>query len=139
MVKTIVVAFEDPHLAEIKRIRKTVFTGEQHIDEVIDFDGQDQGALHSLAACEGRFVGTARMLSDGHIGRLAVLAEYRGRGLGAQLVSALVSEAERAGLRRVYLGSQAHAVGFYERLGFSVCGEPYTEASIRHVQMERTL
>ena len=78
------------------------------------------------------------MLSDGHIGRLAVLKEYRGQGLGAQALLALVAEADRIGLDRVYLGAQKHAVGFYERLGFSVYGEPYMEVGIEHVHMERT-
>ena len=77
------------------------------------------------------------MLADGHIGRLAVLRIYRGRGLGAKAVLALVTEAENTGMKRVYLGAQKHAVGFYEKLGFSEYGEPYTEVNIEHVHMER--
>jgi predicted GNAT family N-acyltransferase len=79
------------------------------------------------------------MLGDGHIGRLAVLKEFRGRGLGAAAVRALVEEAGRSGMERVYLGSQSHAVGFYQKLGFSVCGAPYNEAGIEHVHMELLL
>ncbi len=137
MIETIVVRFNEPYAAEIRRIRNTVFTGEQRVDEALDFDGQDPDAVHVLVACEGEYVGTGRMLSDGHIGRLAVLEEHRGRGCGRRAVLALVQEAEKAGLRKTFLGAQKHAVGFYEKLGFSVFGEPYTEANIEHIHMER--
>jgi len=131
------VRFDEQHAPEIRRIRNAVFTDEQGIDEAIDFDGQDPAALHVLLACEGKYVGTGRMLGDGHIGRLAVRQEYRGRGLGARAVLALANEAQKLGLKRVYLGAQKHAVGFYERLGFAVYGQPYIEANIEHVHMER--
>lgn len=114
-----------------------MFTDEQGIAEAIDFDGQDPDALHVLVAYGQKYVGTGRMLSDGHIGRLAVLHEVRGRGLGARAVLALVEEAKAIGLSRVYLGAQGHAVGFYERLGFSAYGQPYTEANIEHIHVER--
>ncbi len=137
MSGTIVVRFDAQYGPEIRRIRNAVFTAEQHIDKKIDFDGQDPDAVHVLVACQGAYVGTGRMLRDGHIGRLAVLKAYRGCGLGAQVLLALVQEAERRGLKRVYLGAQKQAVGFYERLGFSVYGEPYVEVNIEHLHMER--
>ena len=79
------------------------------------------------------------MLNDGHMGRLAVLKAYRGRGLGARVLLALIEEAERAGLERVYPGAQKQAVGFYERLGFAVYGEPYVEVNLEHRHMKRFL
>jgi len=139
MIETSVVAFDDRYAAEIRAIRNKVFTDEQHFDAKVDFDGRDPSAVHVLAACEGRYVGTGRLLPDGHIGRLAVLSEYRGRGVGANMVQALVSEAEKAGLTRVFLGAQMHAVSFYERLGFVACGAPFTEAGVEHLPMERLI
>jgi hypothetical protein len=137
MTKTIIVRFDARYAPEIKRIRNEVFTKEQHIDECKDFDGQDLHTVHGLVVTKGKFVGSGCMLEDGHIGRLAVRREYRGRGFGAKLVLALVEEASPRGLNRVYLGAQKHAVGFYEKLGFSVYGEPYTEVNIKHVHMFR--
>jgi hypothetical protein len=139
MAETILVGFEEPYAAEIRRIRNSVFTVEQHIDEQLDFDGQDAEAVQVLALCDGRYVGTGRMLGDGHIGRLAVLKEYRGRGLGAAVVAALAQEAARMGLQRLFLGAQMRALGFYEGLGFSACGEPFVEANIEHIPMERLM
>ena len=139
MGETIYVAFEERHAPEIRSIRNNVFTIEQQIDEDVDFDGQDCDAVHVLVSYQGRHVGTGRMLADGHIGRLAVLKEFRGQGLGAKAVRALVKEAKSRGMDRVYLGFQTHAIGFYEKLGFSAYGEPYVEANIEHVHMERSI
>ena len=132
----VIVKFDQQNAPEIRRIRNAVFTREQGIAESIDFDGQDPAAAHVLVSFGGKYVATGRILPDGHIGRLAVLTEYRRRGLGAQALLALVEHARDAGLERVYLGSQAHAVGFYENLGFTPCGEPYTEAGIQHIHMQ---
>jgi predicted GNAT family N-acyltransferase len=137
MSESIVVPFDERYAPEIRSIRNNVFTNEQQIDEELDFDGQDHAAVHALVICQGQIGGTGRMLADGHIGRLAVLKAYRGQGLGTKAVLALIKEAESRGMNRVYLGAQRHAAGFYEKLGFSAYGEPYMEANIQHILMER--
>ena len=137
MINTIVVRFDGEYAGEIKRIRNTVFTGEEHIDEHADFDGQDTNAIHVLAQMDGTYVGTGRMLMDGHIGRLAVLKSARGRGLGKKIMFTLIDQAKNQNLDRMYLGAQKHAVGFYKEIGFSEYGEPYEEVGITHVHMER--
>jgi predicted GNAT family N-acyltransferase len=139
MPETLIVKFDETHAPAIRNIRNAVFTHEQHVDQDLDFDGQDRDAIHVLVAHGKEYVGTGRMLADGHIGRLAVLREHRGRGLGAEAVLALVNEAQNRGMRRVYLGAQSHAVGFYEKLGFSVYGDPYVEVNIEHIHMERLI
>ena len=137
MINTIVVGFEGEYAGEIKRIRNTVFTGEENIDEHADFDGQDTDAIHVLIEMDGQFVGTGRMLMDGHIGRLAVLRSARGRGFGKKLMDALIDQAKKKNINRVYLGAQKHAVGFYKKIGFSEYGDSYEEVGITHVHMEK--
>jgi predicted GNAT family N-acyltransferase len=139
IMKAIIVEFTDEFSGEIKYIRRSVFTNEQHIDPELDFDGQDHEAVHVLIADNEDYVGTGRMLNDGHLGRLAVLKEYRGQGFGAEIVRALIKEAKNRNFKRVYLGAQRHAVGFYKKLGFSEYGEPFFEVNIEHVHMERSL
>lgn len=90
-----------------------------------------------LVISDEKYMGTGRMLADGHVGRLAVLKAYRGRGLGAKTVQTLVREAQNSDIKRVYLGAQKHTVSFYEKLGFAEYGEPYIEANIEHIRMER--
>jgi predicted GNAT family N-acyltransferase len=139
LMKTIAVEFSEPYSYQISNIRRSVFTKEQHIDPDMDFDGRDHDAVHVLIIVNGEYVGTGRMLSDGHIGRLAVLKEYRGKGFGAEIVKSLIEEAKKRKLKKVNLGAQRYAVGFYKKLGFSEYGEPYIEVNIEHLLMERSI
>jgi len=123
----------------IKQIRNSVFSKEQKIDASLDLDGQDTIAVHVLATVNGESVGTGRMLGDGHIGRLAVLKFARGKGVGEKLVLKLLDIARVKEMKRVFLGAQEHAVGFYETLGFLRYGSPYVEAGIRHIHMEKMI
>ncbi|MBL4831434.1 MAG: GNAT family N-acetyltransferase [Aliivibrio sp.] len=133
-----IVIFKDEK-PQIQSIRNTVFTIEQGVDSTIDFDGQDDDAIHVLVKENGRAVGTGRMLADGHIGRVAIIKESRGEGVGAKVVLRLVDEAIKLNFASVYLGAQLQAVDFYLKLGFTPYGEEYIEADIKHISMEKVL
>ncbi len=130
----------DEREAEIRGIRTAVFTEEQGIDPKLDFDGQDPQCVHVIARnATGSAVGTARMLEDGHIGRMAVLQAYRSQGVGRAMLDALIKAAGKRGVKEVYLNSQASAVGFYQGLGFEKTGTPFMEAGIEHIRMVRRI
>lgn len=139
MPRIIPVDFEGPHKTAICLIRETVFVQEQGVPAELEYDGLDARAMHVLACVDDRPVGTGRILSDGHIGRIAVLNTHRGQGIGAEIVQALTEQAAAAGHQRVYLGAQLHATGFYERLGFAPYGETFMDACIAHIHMEKHL
>lgn len=131
-------------IAACRAIRHTVFVLEQAVPDEEEWDGLDGEAIHLLARdAAGRPVGTARILLDGEvakIGRVAVLREARGRGVGMALMRAALAHLEGIGvLRRVVLGAQTHAIGFYERLGFVAHGPEYDDAGIPHRDMTREL
>jgi predicted GNAT family N-acyltransferase len=117
-------------------IRRVVFIEEQHVSREEEWDGRDPESHHFLALLDGRPVGTARLLTDAHIGRVAVLAEARGRGIGVALMQAAISTARRHGHAAVELAAQTHALAFYESLGFRPCGETFIEAGILHRNMQ---
>lgn len=121
------------------RIRHAVFVREQGVPVTMELDGRDGDARHGLARIEGAPVGTGRLLPDGHLGRLAVLAAWRGHGVGTALLQALVDEARGRGLRRVCLHAQVHAEAFYARRGFVPRGDVFLEAGLRHRAMELSL
>ena len=123
------------HSQEILSLRYRVFSLEQGVDPDIDIDGLDEDAVQILALDNGTPVGTGRMLADGHIGRIAVLMDYRKTGIGKQIVSCLIELARNNNLDRVFLGAQISAVPFYEKLGFCRSGEDYMEANILHTPM----
>jgi predicted GNAT family N-acyltransferase len=87
----------------------------------------------------GHPIGCGRLLPDGHVGRLAVLAPWRGRGVGAALLARLVALAGETGHTRVVLNAQTHALPFYARAGFTPYGPVFEEAGIPHQAMELRL
>src|SRR4051812_45346706 len=125
--------------AEAQRIRLTVFVDEQRVPPELEMDEHDATSLHALAFSDGKAVGTGRLLLDGHIGRMAVLKEWRGRGVGQALLRALIDAARRRGDREVALHSQVHALGFYGAEGFKAEGSVYDEAGIPHQVMRLKL
>lgn len=118
-------------------VRFQVFVDEQGVPSDMELDEFDEQSCHAAAVLEGRVIGAGRLLPDGHIGRMAVLAEWRGRGIGQALLLALMAEAERRGMQRLALSAQTHAVGFYARFGFVPLGAEYEEAGLPHQAMER--
>ena len=129
---------ETRDIALCRRLRRVVFIEEQGVPEAEEVDDQDEAAIHLLATDEGRALGSARLLilgETGKIGRVCVLAEARGRGIGAALIRAAVETFRGLGLRQAKLGAQAHALGFYAALGFEAVGEVYEDAGIAHRDM----
>lgn len=125
--------------AQASPIRFTVFVDEQKVPVELELDEFDPLSCHALALAGDEAIGTGRLLPDGHIGRMAVLAGWRGRGVGALLLQALIDEAQRRGMTRVVLNAQTHALGFYARFGFVPEGEEYEEAGLPHRTMSRRL
>ncbi len=137
-------------LREAFTVRFRVFVGEQRIpaDEEIDqYDAtpSDSHALHLLARVDGAAVGAARLLLDAptsgpvHLGRVAVLPEWRRRQVGNALMERLHEEARARGYRSIEISAQVTAIPFYERLGYVAEGAVYLEAGIDHRVMRFTL
>lgn len=125
--------------AEAGAVRRAVFIDEQGIPEALEWDPQDVHCLHAVLRLAGRPVATGRLLPDGHIGRMAVLRELRGSGLGGRILRALMAAAAERGDRAVMLSAQTHALAFYARHGFVSEGPVYDEVGIPHQAMRRTI
>ena len=120
----------------LRSIRETVFIREQHVPVELDWDKFDANCLHVLAVdSAGNPIGTARLLPDGHIGRMAVLKEWRGRGVGSALLQYLLEEARKRQIRSVTVNAQIYAAGFYAGFGFRMTGDEFIDAGIPHVKM----
>lgn len=122
------------------RVREAVFVAEQGVPAEMEYDRWDSLSLHALARGPGgEAIGTGRLLPDGHIGRMAVLKDWRSRGVGSILLLHLMSAARKRGLGRVVLNAQVPAAGFYSRFGFAPDSAEFMEAGIPHLRMTRTL
>jgi predicted GNAT family N-acyltransferase len=124
--------------AAIRRIRFAVFVDEQHVPADLEMDDRDRHCVHVIAHDDaGRAVGTGRIdvEAGGKIGRVAVLGDARGTGVGTALMQELHAIAKRASLASVWCNAQQSAAAFYTRLGYRVTSEPFFEAGIEHVRM----
>jgi LPLT family lysophospholipid transporter-like MFS transporter len=126
--------------AALAAIRRRVFIDEQHVPETLEWDAHDATAQHFLLLdARGAAVGCARLLADGHLGRMAVLAKARRQGAGRLLLQAALACAQSRGVRVVRLSAQTRAAGFYARHDFVAEGDEYLEAGIPHIAMTRHL
>lgn len=123
-------------LTEIKNIRTKVFIQEQNVPTELEWDEFDDDATHILAYYDDKAVGTARLLNDGHIGRMSVLKNYRKRNIGEKMLKYLLEIAQKNSNTKIVLSAQNHAVEFYKKQGFIVTSDVYLDAGIPHYDME---
>ena len=128
------------HKRLLTDVRCQVFVVEQQVPEALELDEHDPHCHHVLVCdARGRPVGAGRIKADGHIGRMAVLKDCRGQGVGAAMLAALLEYAREQGHTRVFLHAQISAVPFYAKFGFVESGEPFIDAGILHRRMVKSL
>jgi predicted GNAT family N-acyltransferase len=126
--------------AALLDLRDVVFIQEQDVPEQRERDGLDVDCWHVLARDDsGRPVGCGRLTSAHKIGRMAVLREWRGQGVGVALLRELIARARAQGWPDVALDAQVGAIGFYEREGFIAYGEEFEDAGLVHRAMRLSL
>ncbi len=125
------------HEVQLRQIRQRVFVVEQSVPITLEWDGLDENAQHLLALNQQQQVlGCARIIGDGSIGRMAVVQEMRGCGIGQALLIAAINIYKQQCLEKVTLSAQTHAIGFYQKAGFAVVSDVYLDANIPHVDMQ---
>lgn len=130
----------DAAAPRVMPLREAVFVVEQGVAPELERDAFDPVCRHAVAeTSDGTVVGTGRLLPDGHVGRMAVAASMRGRGIGGQVLDVLVREARSLGMTEVVLNAQVQAQRFYARYGFVGEGDEFMEAGIAHRRMRRRL
>lgn len=125
----------DQFQAEAEMIRRKVFIEEQHIAESDEWDEQDAISIHFIVFHQDQPIATARLLQNNSIGRVAVLTDFRGKGVGLVIMQAIIAFAEQHNRLALKLSSQVHAISFYQRLGFTTQGSEYLDCGIPHIDM----
>ena len=124
----------------LRAVREEVFMREQGVSAELEWDGLDESCLHVLAVnAQGEAIGCGRITQDAHIGRMAVLREWRGRKIGTALLEALLDEARSQCYTEVELSAQVQALPFYHRFGFVEEGEVFMDADMPHCKMRLRL
>ena len=130
----------ETHRDALSLIRRKVFIEEQSVPEDLEWDEFDENSQHILALnVHDEPIATGRIKSDGHIGRMAVLKNFRKNGIGGAILLALIELAEKNQLQSVYCFAQTSAIGFYLKYGFNVVGEEFMDAGIPHQRMFKNL
>ena len=124
----------------LREVREDVFVREQHVPREMEIDDDDPRSVHVLARTRtGAPIGSGRLTPDGRVGRVAVMRDWRGRGVGTMLLQTLLEQARARRLAAVFIHAQCEAVPFWLRHGFTSVGEEFEEAGIPHVAMQRAL
>lgn len=121
-----------------KMIRETVFIEEQKFK--IEFDDLDDIATHIVIYLDNQPVGCCRLYkqdNEYHIGRIAVLKQYRGKGYGEKILLEAEKVAQEMGADCIKLSAQVRASVFYEKLGYKKYGEIYFDEYCEHIAMTK--
>ncbi len=122
--------------AALRSIRTAVFIHEQHVPVHLEWDEFDAISMHILAQnFEGQSIGTVRLLPNGYVGRMAVLKNWREKGIGSAMMQKVLQEAGNRGIQEIKLNAQTTAIHFYKKFGFQVFGKEFMDAGILHVKM----
>ena len=125
-------------------IRVKVFVDEQGFSKDLEFDEFEDKATHIVGFCDGHFAATSRFFYhegfDAYlIGRIAVLKEQRGKGLGGQIVTAAEEEIKKLGGSKTVIHAQLRVKEFYESLGYEAYGDIDLEEGVEHIMMRKNL
>jgi predicted GNAT family N-acyltransferase len=142
MTEIIAIEASDALMPAVRALRYAVFVIEQQIPADLEVDDDDEIATHLVALFEGRAVGTLRMVRHGHtakIGRMAVAAPWRKKGIGRDLMEFAAVTAALGNVGEITLAAQLSARNFYKRLGYVEEGQPFTDANLPHIRMRKVL
>ena len=123
----------------LMQLRNRVFVEEQKVSAALEVDGKDSECQHVKAIVDGLIIGTGRLLPNGFIGRMCVLAEYRNRNIGTMMLENLVQQALDRGHQKVLLNAQSYIIPFYQKYGFRIDSDEFIEADIPHRRMTLNL
>jgi len=126
----------DKDQTPLSEIRRTVFIEEQKVPEALEWDDDDKICIHVLVSDNNTPIATGRIKMDGHIGRMAVLKDYRNKGVGSAVLEALINFSKTLKMKSVYLHAQTTAIPFYEKHGFKTSSEEFMDAGIPHKTMK---
>ena len=124
---------------ELRAVRTPVFIEEQFVTPEFEWDDIDASAVHLLAIYENQPIACLRIIHYQKIGRMAMIKQWRGVGLGAALLRKAISICKERGSKSIYLSAQMHAIHFYQKAGFKQMSEEYCDVDIPHVDMRLDL
>ena len=127
----------EEELQKILDIRKRVFIEEQGVSEKRERDGLEDKADQFIVLDDEKEIGCARIRfidNKAKLERIAILPEYRRKGLGKKLVNYLIDYSKNKGVKEIYLHGQVRIQKFYEGLGFKARGDIFIDGGMEHYE-----
>lgn len=121
----------------LRAIREAVFIREQGVPAELEWDEFDASCRHALAlSLSGEAIGCGRIYTNGHIGRIAIMPQWRCKRVGTAIMEALLDEARSRGYKQVDVDAQIQATPFYHKFGFVERGKEFLDAGLPHIKMK---
>jgi len=139
-IEILQISMEHPFYQQERLLRNRILLRPIGIPD-FGWEKNDPRSWHFVAVSEDRVIGCVvlvRLDKNARITQLiqmAVETEFQGQGIGKALVKELISFARDNGVEEIQIHAREEVTEFYEQLGFSVVGEPFNEAGIRHRHM----
>jgi ribosomal protein S18 acetylase RimI-like enzyme len=136
------IAHASPEYAALVELRRAVLRRPLGLDFTAEQLDAEAPQFHLGAWAGARAVGCLALLvgaGEARMRQVAVAPDAQGLGIGRRLVVESEAEARRRGAARMTLHARQTAVAFYERLGYAVDGEPFTEVGLPHRNMRKAL
>ncbi len=134
----VVIAKTQKEILDNVLVRGKVFIIGQNIDWEIEFDGLDSESILFTAYDNDKPIGAARIYKN-KVGRVAVIDEYRKKGIGKALMAKIEEYAKANNINELVLHAQLYVKDFYEKLGYQSVGEIFKEADIDHIEMKKII
>ena len=124
----------------LRNIRIKVFVIEQQIPWQWEFDLYDESAIHLLVEFNNQIIGTGRLYQSENdfeykLGRMSVLEEFRGKGLGTKILKQFEIIAKEKNISEIYLEAQSDKLDFYLKENYVIKGTEYIMDGISHKLM----
>ena len=129
-------------------LRIEVFVKEQNVPIELELDEKDhnKNTVHIGYFNDNKLIGVARLIDLDkdviHIGRVVIDKEYRGQGIGRELIIGCENIAQQILKRKIIieLSAQIQVENFYKSLGYNrVNDKIYLDAGIEHVDMRKEI
>ena len=129
-----------PEFIDALRLRVEVFMIEQGFKPGWEPDEDDKVSRHFIALVDGVVVSVARFreFAPGEIKieRMATRKDFRGKGVGKEILEFMLKEIETLSPEKIFLMAQTRAQVFYEKCNFKAVSEPFDEYGVEHITME---
>ncbi len=138
-------SFDSPDFNQVIDLRYQELYQDANLPKDVVLDASDEISLHCVIKNNTKIIGYGRLTpeksGDGKISQMAVSRDFQRKGLGGNILGALIDKAREVELKRLYMTARTSVIDFYTSFGFHASGDVFISprTKIPHVMMEAEL